>query len=106
MAFPDHVDLPDTLNYDAITFFKQRAGKVCPGFDPSPDELGNIIRICQIVQGMPLAIELAAAWLQILNVDEIAVELEKGIDILTTLMIQAQAAWRFMNFCDSALRRG
>jgi predicted ATPase/DNA-binding CsgD family transcriptional regulator len=84
MTFPDRVDLQDPLSYDAITLFLQRANKVRPGFDTSPDELGNIIRICQIVQGMPLAIELAAAWLHILNVDEIAVELEKGIDILTT----------------------
>ena len=33
---------------------------------------------------MPLAIELAAAWLHVLNVDEIAAELEKGLDILST----------------------
>jgi DNA-binding CsgD family transcriptional regulator len=69
---------------DAITLFIQSARKVCPGFDPSPDELDQIANICQIVQGMPLAIELAAAWLQILTVDEIAEELEKGFDILAT----------------------
>ena len=62
----------------------QSASKVRPGFDPSPDELEQITNICQIVQGMPLAIELAAAWLHILNVDEIAEELEKGLDILAT----------------------
>jgi DNA-binding CsgD family transcriptional regulator len=84
MAFPDHVDLPDTLNYEAITLFMQRANKVGPGLDPSLDELGQITRICQIVQGMPLAIELAAAWLHLLNVNEIAAELEKGLDILAT----------------------
>ena len=84
MAFPDQVGSKDTLDYDAITLFVQRASKVHPGFEPSPDELGQITNICQIVQGMPLAIELAAAWLHILNVDEIAEELEKGLDILAT----------------------
>ena len=69
---------------DAITLFVQSARKVRPGFDPSPDKLGQIARICQIVQGMPLAIELAAAWLHILNVGEIVEELEKGLDILST----------------------
>ncbi|MCJ7659596.1 MAG: hypothetical protein MUO67_10645, partial [Anaerolineales bacterium] len=69
---------------DAITLFVQSARKVRPGFDPSPSELGHIEGICQIVQGMPLAIELAAAWLHILNVDEITGELEKGFDILAT----------------------
>ncbi len=84
MTFPDQVGSKDTLDYDAITLFVQRASKVHPGFDPSPGELGQIANICQIVQGMPLAIELAAAWLHILNVDEITEELEKGLDILAT----------------------
>ena len=79
MDFPSQVGSEDTLNYDAITLFVQSASKVRPGFDPSPDELEQIANICQIVQGMPLAIELAAAWLHILNVDEIAEELEKGL---------------------------
>ena len=84
MTFPDQVGSKDTLDYDAITLFMQSARKVRPGFDPSHDELEQIANICQIVQGMPLAIELAAAWLHILNVDEIAEELEKGLDILAT----------------------
>jgi len=84
MTFPDQAGTKNTLNYDAITLFVQSASKVRPGFDPSPDELGQITNICQVVQGMPLAIELAAAWLQIINVDEIAEELEKDLDILAT----------------------
>jgi len=84
MAFTGHVESEDPMNYDAITLFMQSARKVRPEFNPSPDELGHIANICQIVQGMPLAIELAAAWLHILNVDEIVEELEKGLDILTT----------------------
>jgi predicted ATPase/DNA-binding CsgD family transcriptional regulator/tetratricopeptide (TPR) repeat protein len=84
MKFPDQSDLIDPMNYDAIILFVQSASKVRPGFDPPPDEQGKIITICQIVGGMPLAIELAAAWLNILNVDEIVDELEKGLDILAT----------------------
>ncbi|MGD1993269.1 MAG: LuxR C-terminal-related transcriptional regulator, partial [Anaerolineae bacterium] len=82
MPFPDRAGSQDTQEYDAITLFKQRADRVRPGSDPSPVELAHISRICRIVQGMPLAIELAAAWLHILNVDEIAQELEKDLDIL------------------------
>ncbi|NIS79274.1 MAG: AAA family ATPase [Anaerolineales bacterium] len=83
MAFPDPVGSVHTLNYDAITLFVQSASKVRPGYDPSPDELEQIANICLIMQGMPLAIELAAAWLHILNVDEIAKELKRGLDILS-----------------------
>jgi predicted ATPase/DNA-binding CsgD family transcriptional regulator len=84
MGFSRPERLEDTGRNDAITLFVQSARKVCPGFDPSLDELERIAYICQIVQGMPLAIELAAAWLQILTMDDITEELEKGFDILAT----------------------
>lgn len=84
MDVPKQVAVENLLNYDAIALFLQSARKVRPGFDPSPTELGQIAEICQIVRGMPLAIELSAAWLHILNVCEIIEELEKGIDILST----------------------
>jgi tetratricopeptide (TPR) repeat protein len=89
MAIPDQEGLRDSLDYDATSLFVQSTRKVRAGFDPSPDELEQIANICRIVDGMPLAIELAAAWLQILNVDEIAEELEKGLDILATEMRDA-----------------
>jgi predicted ATPase/DNA-binding CsgD family transcriptional regulator len=82
LAFPQQTDARDTQDYDAIALFLQRAAKVRPGFDPSPQELAHITHICQIVEGMPLAIELAAAWLYILTVDEISAELTQGLDIL------------------------
>ena len=89
MSFPDQAGLKDTLAYDSINLFMQRANKVRPGFTPTADELEQIADICQMVEGMPLAIELAAAWLHILNVDEIASELEKSLDILSTEMHDA-----------------
>ena len=86
MAFPDQISSIEALQFDAIDLFLQTARKVHPRFNPSRDELGHILRICQIVDGMPLAIELAAAWLHVLNVREIVTELEQGIDILATEM--------------------
>jgi tetratricopeptide (TPR) repeat protein len=70
--------------YDAISLFIQSANKMRPGFSPSDDEISQIVQICQIVQGMPLAIELAAAWLHILTVGEIVKELKRDLDILST----------------------
>lgn len=82
MGLPGQVGSQDFSKYDAVALFVQSARKVRPGIDPSPNELGQIAKICHSVEGMPLAIELAAAWLYILNVDEIAAELEQGLDIL------------------------
>ncbi|MEN8241513.1 MAG: LuxR C-terminal-related transcriptional regulator [Chloroflexota bacterium] len=67
---------------DALILFVQSARKVRPGFEATPDQLDQIENICQIVDGMPLAIELAAAWLHLLSVAEILAELEQGLDIL------------------------
>jgi predicted ATPase/DNA-binding CsgD family transcriptional regulator len=89
LSFPAEIDSKDILDYDAITLFVQSAHKVRPEFAPSLKELGYITKICQMVQGMPLAIELAAAWLHILNVDEVVEELERGLDILATEMRDA-----------------
>ena len=94
MDFPAHAGSKDTLSYDSITLFMQSAKRVRPGFDPSPEELEGIADISQLVGGMPLAIELAAAWLHILNVDEIGDELEKNFDILTTEVRDAPARHR------------
>jgi predicted ATPase/DNA-binding CsgD family transcriptional regulator len=84
MDLPGQVKSEDIVKNDAIILFVQSARKARPEFTPSHEEVWQIVKICRIVQGMPLAIELAAAWLHILNVDEIFEELEKGLDILAT----------------------
>jgi predicted ATPase/DNA-binding SARP family transcriptional activator len=89
MGFTRQAKPADQGTDDAISLFEQSARKVRTGFRPSPDELDQIAKICQMVGGMPLAIELAAAWLYILSVEEINAELEKGFDILTTEMRDA-----------------
>jgi hypothetical protein len=55
-----------------------------PTFELNETVLPAVTRICQRVDGMPLAIVLAAAWIDTLSVDEIAAEIEKSIDILAT----------------------
>jgi predicted ATPase len=70
------------VEHDAVRFFIQCARRTQPGFAPE-DERAAIVRICQMVDGMPLAIEMAAAWLKVLTCPEIVEELERGLDILT-----------------------
>src|SRR5690606_10706605 len=43
----------------------------------------EVMRICRLVDGMPLAIELAATWLKVLSCKQIADEIERSLDILT-----------------------
>ncbi len=67
---------------DAVTLFLQTARDRGREVVPSESSTAAVVRICQLVGGMPLAIELAASWLQVLPPGGIAEQLEKGLDVL------------------------
>jgi len=67
---------------DAIRLFAQCARRARPDFRLE-DEPGAVLRICQLVEGMPLGIELAAAWRKVMSCEQIAQEVTRGLDILT-----------------------
>jgi len=68
----------------AIALFCQCAQRVAPHFQLTADRLPSVIRICQLVQGVPLAVELAAAWLEVLPLPAIAEEIAQSTDFLTS----------------------
>jgi predicted ATPase/DNA-binding XRE family transcriptional regulator len=70
--------------YSAMTLFIQTARRMRGSFRPDDKEMAHVARICQLVEGLPLAIELAATWTRSLTCQEIAGEIEKGLDILNT----------------------
>jgi predicted ATPase/DNA-binding NarL/FixJ family response regulator/transcriptional regulator with XRE-family HTH domain len=72
--------------YSAVQLFLQRARQAEASFVPSPEDVGDIVRICQHVEGMPLGLELAAPWIRSLSCREIAVEIERSPEILTTTL--------------------
>lgn len=77
---------PEQEENEAVQFFVQSARRVVPGFTLSPEVLADIGRICHLVGGMPLAIELAAAWVRVLTPAEIAAEIEQSSRFLTTTL--------------------
>jgi predicted ATPase/class 3 adenylate cyclase len=68
----------------AVRLFVERAKQVAPGF--ALDDAAEALRICRLVDGMPLGIELAASWVSVLSCAEIADEIEGNIDFLATSM--------------------
>ncbi len=68
--------------YSAVNLFARSAAQVKPDFELNPENLPGVIRVCRLVQGMPLGIELAAAWSEMLSPDEIAGEIERSLDFL------------------------
>ncbi|MFJ8579880.1 BTAD domain-containing putative transcriptional regulator [Micromonospora sp. NPDC093277] len=70
-------------DYPAVRLFADRAADVTPGFTVDTDTVGPILRICRTLDGLPLAIELAAARLRALPVAEVAARLDDRFRLLT-----------------------
>lgn len=70
--------------YEAVQLFLQRARRVQPNFALSNENRFHVVRICRLVGGLPLGIELAAAWLRLISCQEIASEIERSLDFLTS----------------------
>ena len=67
---------------DALRLFVERARQVRPGFDVTAQNAPAIVAICRELDGMPLAIELAAARLRAFSVEQIAVRLADRFRLL------------------------
>jgi predicted ATPase/DNA-binding winged helix-turn-helix (wHTH) protein len=79
----DADDADDPLRYGAVQLFVERARAAEPHFAPNRREAGTIATICRRLDGIPLAIELAAARAAVLGVDEVATHLDDRFRILT-----------------------
>ena len=78
-------DDPDAMpDSDAIQLFCQSGLRVQPGFMLNDENKTAVSQICHLCAGLPLALELAASWLHVLDCDEIAAELTRSLDLLTT----------------------
>jgi predicted ATPase/DNA-binding SARP family transcriptional activator len=71
-------------SYAAIQLFLQRVRQTQPRFNPSIEEMAAIVRICRISEGMPLALELAAAVAREQPLVALATTLEEGQARLVT----------------------
>jgi predicted ATPase/class 3 adenylate cyclase len=68
---------------DAVALFCERAGESLAGFSLDTSNVATVTTICRRVEGMPLTIELAAAWVRSLPLAQIAERLENSLDLLS-----------------------
>lgn len=78
------VTLDEARAADAVALFERRARRARRDFVVDGERVGGVLRVCALVEGLPLALELAASWVRVLGVDEIADELERGLDLLVS----------------------
>jgi len=97
MTFPtDHEDGEVLARHSAVALFLERARAVRPAFYPVDGELAQVGRICRLVEGMPLAILLAAAWIDVLSAREIADRVAANLDLLAADLADLPARQRSM----------
>ena len=82
MAVPSDT-AADAAGFAAVQLFEQRALQVSRHFNLA-EALPDVARICRLVEGMPLAVELAASWVKYLSPREVAAEIESSLDFLET----------------------
>ena len=83
MALPPVTFPADGMErFDAIRLFVERARAILPGFALTVDNAAAVASICRHLDGMPLAIELASARVNILTVEQIAARLDDRFNLL------------------------
>ncbi|GAA4241819.1 BTAD domain-containing putative transcriptional regulator [Actinomadura meridiana] len=113
---PDGVQAREAAVYPAVRLFLDRAEAVRPGFAVDDDNVATVVGICRALDGLPLAIELAAARLRSLPVGEVATRLNDRFRLLSrgdrsapprhrTLRAVVEWSWDLLDDTEQALAR-
>ncbi len=86
MTCPGGGQASDAVEYDAVRLFIDNVHRLQPELALTADAIRHTASICRQVQGMPLAIVLAAAWSDTLSLREIAQEITRSADFLETTL--------------------
>ncbi len=96
LAYPQASSPAKAKSYTAVHLFLESGRRVNSHFDVTDKNVADVIGICQLVQGIPLGLLLASAWLQLLTPAEIAAEIEKSLDFLTADLVDLPPRQRSM----------
>ncbi len=77
------LSLPEAAQFPAVQLFVQVAQRVKPDFAYTAENGAAISHICQLVEGSPLALEMAAGWVRLMACDHIALQISQSLDFLT-----------------------
>jgi DNA-binding SARP family transcriptional activator len=81
--------------YSSVQYFLASVRHFQPEFQPQTDKDWEIIvRLCQYVDGLPLAIEFLAYWLEVYTLPEILKKIQAGVNLLVTPIARQQARQR------------
>ena len=84
LPYPDMNTDEDADRYPAVRLFADRAHRINKDFGLSDNTLSDVIQICNLVEGLPLGLELAATWVRDFSVKQIATSLAENLAMLET----------------------
>ncbi|MFF0637573.1 protein kinase [Nocardia sp. NPDC004151] len=102
LDIPDRAANPSlrtVARYDAVTLFAERAAAVVPEFEMSDDNRLHAARVCARLDGLPLAIELAAARMRTMSIEQILTRLNDRYALLTRGSRSAPRRQQTMQYC-------
>lgn len=87
---------------EAVQFFLRAASRIRHDFEPKPNEWPYLCQLCYSLGGIPLALELAASWVEMLSITDILMELERSPDLLTTglqnVATRHRSMWQILDY--------
>lgn len=84
LPYPEREDEKEIEHYSAVQLFLRTVWHTYPDFYPTAEDKPYIVRICRLLEGMPLGIELAAAWIRTFSCEAIASKIELNLAFLAT----------------------
>jgi predicted ATPase len=113
---PEDSGVTEAMSCASVRLFADRAAAVRPGFAVDATTVGAVVRVCRALDGMPLAVELAAARLRALTADQLAARLDDRFRLLTggsrtalprhrTLRAVVDWSWELLSDAERTLLR-
>ena len=99
LTVPDSRFLPSADDEEAVKLFVDRASTVAPHFALTPDNHAQVVALCRMLDGLPLAIELAAVRLRVLPLAELAERMRDRYQLLTHGSRTAPARHQTLRAC-------
>ena len=102
LSHPDHatVATPESIaHYEAVSLFLDRAASARSDFVLTPDNAPAVAELCRELEGVPLAIELAAARIGVLSAEEIGGRLAERLAVLNVGYRDAEARHQTLRAC-------
>jgi predicted ATPase/class 3 adenylate cyclase len=89
MYFPQRSEaarerMDELAKCEAVRLFLENARRISPDFQLVESDHDAMLRICRLLGGMPLGLEMAAAWVRMISLTEIAIEIERSVDFLVS----------------------